>query len=225
MKYLIFDAGALINFTSNSLLSVFEELKKIFPGEFLITKEIKHETIEHPLKVKRFEWGALRIKQLLDRGIIKLAEGYVVEHNELQKETKRILEIANSTFITKHKALHIIDLGEAEVLALSKLLTQKGKENAIVIDERTARVLVEKPENLRKLLKKKLHTDVNANSNDFDEFRGFDVIRSVELAFVAYKNGFIEIKDRKALEAVTYALKFGGCSISEKEVQAIKRMR
>jgi len=224
MKYLIFDSGSLINFTSNSLLSVFEELKNIFPGEFLITNEIKYETIDHPLKVKRFEWGALRIKQLLDRGIVKLAEGKFIDASELKKSSKKVLETANSTFFAKNEPIQIIERGESEVLALSKYMTDRKKENAIVIDERTARVLVERPENLRKLLKKKLHTDVKATHSNFDQFRGYTVIRSTELAYIAYKKGFIELKDKKALEAVIYALKFGGCSISDREVQMFKRM-
>lgn len=225
MKYLIFDSGSLINFTSNSLLSVFEELKKQFDGEFLITKEIKHEVIDHPIKVKRFEWGALRVQELLDKGIIKLVEKLnLVNNDELRKRSRKLMNMANSSFFAKGKPLHLIDTGEAEVLALSHMLTEKKLENMVVIDERTARVLCEKPENLQKLMKKKLHTDVKADKSSFNHFRKCKIIRSTELAYVAYKKGLIRKTDKRVLEAVIYALKFGGVSISEKEAQAYKAM-
>jgi len=222
-KYLIFDSGSLINFSANSLLSVFEDLKKIFPGEFLITKTVKYEVIDHPIKVKRFEWGALRVQELLNKGVIKIAENNVVNENELKKEAGKILDIANNTFFVKNRALHLIDKGEAEALALSRILTRNKNQNTVVIDERTARVLYEKPEYLQRLMSKKLHKNVSAKKENFKEFSGINIIRSTELAYIAYKKGFIHIKDKKTLEAVTYALKFNGVSISEKEVQMYKR--
>ena len=48
----------------------------------------------------------------------------------------------------------ILDKGEAEVMAVAKMLEEKKNEVAMIIDERTARVLCEKPENLQKLLKR-----------------------------------------------------------------------
>ena len=65
-KYLIFDSGSVINMTENCLLSVFRDLNKVFQGEFIITDEVKYETIDHPLKIKKFGWGAIRIQSLLD---------------------------------------------------------------------------------------------------------------------------------------------------------------
>lgn len=225
MKYLIFDSGALINFSTNSLLNIMRGLQKSFSGKFLVTPAIKHETVDYPLKVKRFEWGALRIEQLFNEGVLVQAENNVVDANLLRKEAQKILGNANNMFFARNKPVHLLDQGEAEVLALSKILSEKGQENAIVIDERTTRVLCERPENMQKLLQKKLHTDVKVDKNMFDSFKGFNVIRSTELAYIAYKKGLIQVKDKKALEAVIYGLKFGGCSISEKEAQAYKRMK
>ncbi len=224
MKYLIFDSSCLINFASNSLLSVLRALKKDFPGEFLITKTVKYESIDHPLKVQRFEWGALRIQELLKDGVIKLSDK-IVNPDILKKEADKILEDANNVFFAENKPIHLIDEGEAECLALSKILSRDKKENVIVVDERTTRILCEKPENLQKLMAKKLHTQVKADKSLFKEFRGFDIIRSTELGYIAFKKDLIYIKDKKTLEAVTYALKFGGCSISEKEALAYKQMK
>ena len=224
-KFILFDSGSMINFSSNSLLSVFEGLKKQFDGEFLITNEIKYEVVDYPIKVKRFEWGAIRIKKLLDDGILKIAEKGFVDGNELKKRAKKIMNISNNTFFTKHKALSLIHNGEAEIIALSQMLTEQKHEVAVVIDERTARVLCEKPENLQKLMTKKLHEEVTANKDNFDLLRGCNIIRSTELAYVAYQKGLIEEIDPRTLEAVIYALKFGGVSISEKEAQAYGNMK
>lgn len=224
MKYLIFDSGSLINFTMNGMLDVFQELKKAFPGEFLITKTIKYETIEHPLKIQKYEWGALRINELLKKGVIKLAEDKIVNENELKKEAGKILDAANNMFFAKGRPLHLIDTGEAESLALSKMLSSRNYENLLVIDERTARVFCEKPENLQEILAKKLHTEIKVDKSKLRLFRNFGVIRSTELAYVAYKKGFVKIRNKQALEAIFYALKFGGCSISEREVEMIKKM-
>ena len=72
MKALIFDSGPLINFALNGLLYTLKELKKAFNGVFLITEDVKYEVIDRPIKVLRFELEALRIKQLLDEGVLQL---------------------------------------------------------------------------------------------------------------------------------------------------------
>ena len=42
-KVLIFDSGSLISLSINGLLEELKKLKKIFNGEFIITKEVKKE--------------------------------------------------------------------------------------------------------------------------------------------------------------------------------------
>ena len=39
-----------------------------------------------------------------------------------------------------------------------------------------------------------------------------------------HKKGLFKLDHPKAFEAIVYGLKFKGCSISEKEVQALSRM-
>ena len=136
-----------------------------------------------------------------------------------------ILNIANNTFYARDKPIKIIHDGEAEVLALSALLTAKGHENLVVIDERTARLLCEKPQNLEKLLKKKLHTPIKAVKENYKTFRDYKIIRSTELAYVAHEKGFSKLKDPRTLDAILYALKFGGVSISEKEIKTLKKIK
>ena len=62
-KAIVFDSGTLINFAMNGMFQEFRELKKIFNGKFLITKEVKSEIIDRPITIKRFELEALRLKE------------------------------------------------------------------------------------------------------------------------------------------------------------------
>jgi hypothetical protein len=225
MKYLIFDAGPLINFSMNGLLDSFEKLKQTFKGEFLITKEVKKEIIDHPKTVKRFELGAIRLEQLYNRGVFRLADINQEEVDELRRLRDNFLQKANSMFKTKKREVHLLDKGECAALALSTILKRKNNEDIpLVIDERTTRILCENPKNLKKLMEKKLHTSIKANTSSYDLFKGFKIIRSTELAYMIHKKGLFKLDHPKAFEAIVYGLKFKGCSISEKEVQALSRM-
>jgi hypothetical protein len=220
-KYIILDSGALINLTMNGLIEIFKELAEKFQGEFIITPSVKYETIDHPLNIKRFEWGAVRIKQLLEDETIKLAEDEnLITQKELNKKTEEVMSTVNSSFTSAGEQIHLIERGEAECLALSLILTSRNIANAVVIDERTARMLCENPENLKKIMENKLHTSVNINKSNIKVLQKIKVIRTPELMYMAFKKAVIE-KDKKKLEAILYALKFGGCSVSEKEVEAI----
>lgn len=218
MKSIIFDSGPLINFAMNGSLHILKKLKKEFNGDFLITKEVKQEIIDTPLNIKRFELGALQLKSLYDEGIIKLADITPQQVDELRKKRDEIMNTANTTFKTKKKYVHLIDKGESAVLALSNTIGP----NLIVIDERTTRILCENPENLKKLLEKKLHTPITANKKNYPHFKEYKIIRSTELAYIAYKKGLFNIKNPRALEAMLYGLKYKGCSISEAEIEEIK---
>jgi len=216
MKYIIFDSGPLINFSMNGLLPLFKKLKNQFHGKFLITPEVKKEVIEHPKTIKRFELGALQLKALLDEKIIEIPDLTIEQKQELEKKKNEILNTANNTFYTKKKALHLIDSGESATLALSSILNEP---NVIAVDERTTRMLCENPENLRKLLQKKLHVPIKANEKNYSYFRKIKVIRSTELVYIAYKKNLHELKDPEILEAMLYGVKYKGCSVSEDEIK------
>jgi len=130
------------------------------------------------------------------------------------------MDIANTTFEAKNRKLHLLDKGEAAALALSKILNNAP----LVIDERTTRILVENPENLRKLFEKKLHTKVRANRKNYDSFKGFKIIRSTELVYLAYKKKLFDLTYPETYEAMLYGMKYKGCSISEKEIDEMKRL-
>ncbi|MEK6830952.1 MAG: hypothetical protein AABX77_02890 [Nanoarchaeota archaeon] len=226
MKYLIFDSGPLINFSMNGLLYLLESMHKKFNVDFLITKEIKEEVIDNPLNIKRFELEALRLLSLFKKGIIKHADLTKNEIDELRVIRNNLMQTANSTFKSGRTEIHLIDKGESAALALSIIMKKKTNLNIpLVIDERTTRILCEAPENLRKLFEKKLHSSIKANKNNYALFKDFKIIRSTEIAYIAYKNNLVDLKDPRALEAILYGLKLNGCSISEKEVEEMSGMR
>ncbi len=223
-KAIIFDSSAIINFTMNGLLSEFRELKKIFDGKFLITKEVREEVIEKPMRIKRFKLEALKIKELLAEKILEMPSDSGIDENKISKMTREIINLANNTFFGHGNAIHIIDSGEASCLALSKLLNEKGVKNVLVVDERTLRILGEKPENLLALLNKKLHTEIESKEENFNFFRDFRFIRSTELIYIAYKKGIVKLKNHEVLDALLYAMKFNGCSISDDEISEIEKI-
>src|SRR3990172_1140016 len=225
-KAIIFDSGALISFSMNGITRIIRELKGIFNGKFLITSEVKRECIDVPIKIKKFELEALKIKKLLDDGVLEMPSAVGISDSEIEKEDNRFLTLANSTFNGRGRDIHILDHGEASCLALSKILTEKGIDNIIAVDERTTRLLVERPENLKKIFEERMNTKVTIKSENTKFFKGFRIIRSAELAYVAYKKNLVDLKDGAlVLDALLYALKFKGAAISGEEIEEMKRMK
>ena len=223
---IIFDASTLISLSMNGLLNELVKLKEIFNGKFLITHEVKYEVIDRPINVKRFELEALRVKKLLEEKVLELPESLGIKKDEISSKTEKILKIANNMFIGNRKNIKIIHSGEAACLALSRILLDKKIPHVIATDERTTRMLGEKPEKLKELFEKKMHTRVKLVKSDFKYFRGFKFIRSSELLYVAWKKGLIDLKDgRKVLDALLWAVKFKGCAVSGDEIKEIMSIK
>jgi len=224
-KALIFDSSSIISLAMNSLLPELRELKMIFDGDFIITDEVKYEIIDRPLEIKRFALEALQTQELFNAGIFVKPEKVGIKSSEITKMTNTILDKANTIFEVRKKPVHIIDKGEASCMALNRLLLDKGYKSVIVVDERTTRILGEKPENMRKLLEKKLHMNVS-QVNDYNilNFKGFRFIRSSELIYVAYKKNLTKIKGKKGLDAMLWSLKFKGAAISDEEIKEIEKI-
>ena len=222
MKYLIFDAGPIISLTMNGMLPVIEKLKNVFDGEFVLTPAVKREVVDRPMKIKKFKLEAIQVEDFIRRGVFKMS-GDIVPQGKLEKETKRILKVANGVLRTTHgrKKMEIIQGGEASCLAFSNLC---GAENVIVIDERTTRMLSEAPEDLERMMEKKLHLPLDAELSLLKELKGFKFIRSAELLYVAFKKNLIGVeRSRDLLDALLYGVKFKGCAISSKEIDEIVR--
>lgn len=223
MKVLILESGTLINLSMNGLLYLLERLKKNFSGKFVITRQIKYETIDHPLKIERFALGALEVQNLLDIGVLELPDSVGVEQKMIDQETNKFLEIANHYLRAQNSWIPIVSDGEMSCLALSAALMVKGIDNIIAIDERTTRMLGENPQKLGLLMSEKLHQPVELAEHNFTPFAPFRFIRSAELVYVAYKKGLVPLKGPKVLEALLYATKFKGCAISFDEINELKK--
>jgi predicted nucleic acid-binding protein len=224
-KIIIFDSSTLITLSMNGLLGMLSGLKKNFNGKFIMTPAVKFETIDRPLNLKRFELGALEILELVKEKIIEMPDSIKISNEELEQKTVEIMEFVNQIFFSQDRFIHLIDRGEASCLAIAEILKDKY-DVIIAVDERTTRVLVERPENLHKLFQKKLHTDIKLAKADFDRFKDIKIIRSSELAYVAYNKGLIKLEaDKKqVLDALLYATKFKGCAISREEIEEVLAM-
>lgn len=217
MKALIFDSSSIITLALNDLLYILKPLKNIFNGDFYITEQIKYELIDRSLEIKKFKLEALMIEKLINEGIIKIKHDPFID-----KQTKMFLNIANNTFKVDGEGIRLIHEGEASCLSLYNFLPTENK--AIVTDERTTRMLCESPQNLHKLLESKHHRKIHTNEVNYGFFKRFNIIRSAELAYIAYKRGIISlpVKSRDAIEAIFYALKYKGCAISHNEIREAK---
>ena len=223
-KVLIFDSGTLINLSMNGLLHIIEELKKISDVRFVITEQVKYETVDRPSRIPRFELGALRIKQMINQNTLEPPQSFGISRENIELTTDEFMNIANHTVEARGKWIQIVSDAEMSCLALSKELTEKGIDNIIAMDERTTRLLSEKPENLQKLMSDRHHFPVRLEKNNFDEFKKFRFVRSTELVYVAYKKGILRLNDPKALEAALYATKFKGAAISFDEINILKKL-
>lgn len=222
-KVIIFDSGVLISFSMNGITDIVKKLKSVFKGKFIITSEIKNEIIDKPLKIKRFRLEAMKLKRLLDSGVLEMPNVLGISDGEIKKGTENFLNLSNTAFKGGDKEIHLLDRGECSCLALSEILTKKGIQNILAVDERTTRSLVENHEAQKRFLEKKLHVKIKVDHEKLKSIKGFKIIRSPELAYIAYKKGLIEMKE-DSLDAILNALKYKGSAISGREIEEMKRL-
>ena len=223
-KAIVFDSGTLISFSMNGITDLIKSLKGVFDGKFLITSEIKKEVIDTPLKIKKFKLEALKIKHLLDEGVLEMPSSLGIKDSEISIETNKLLDEANTIFRGNGTDIHLLDVGECSCIALSRILTNKGIENVLAVDERTTRNLVENPKRLKEFLEKKLHVKIKVKKEGLKQFSGFKIIRSAELVYIAYKKDLTKLKNHDVLDSLLYAVKYKGAAISNEEIEEIKSM-
>jgi hypothetical protein len=211
-REIVFDSSSLISLVGACTGNLVPLLSSALKSKFWISKSIESESVIRPLQIKRFELNALRIKELIMQGYLQIHP----DSKELKQETDRLLGLANSIYEFDGHKISIIHLGEAETLAIANLT----EADVFCIDERTTRMLIEDPRDLRQFISFKYKADIRINERKLKEFQDSleetKVIRSSELAALAFEKGFI--KDAKFLEGILFALKYGGCSISEQEI-------
>lgn len=211
------DSGSLISLTSSCLDGILYFFAENNGLRFVIPPSVEYETVKRPLdsNLKKHLFSAIRIKDAIEDGVI------VVIDAKVENEAKRIMDAANGMFYIKGKPLRLIQFGESEMLALAKEL---GVEN-ILLDERTARMLIEAPFRLKEHFEKEFNVNVMVNKTSYRELASrvssLTAIRSSELAMLAYEKGYFsnfENLQEEALEAALYKVKFSGCSISFDEI-------
>ncbi len=224
-RVLVFDTGPLISLTLNNLLSTLERLKEHYNGRFVIPESVKDELVDEPLRTKKFMFEAMQVQRLISTGVLE-----VVEDGDTKELTLELLRLANNSFSAKGKAVQVVQYGEMASIATAKLLDAE----ALVMDERITRELVEHPKHLADLMERKLHTTVLMDDSNISLLQRYlsktKILRSVELVYVAFGFGFLDRYiaageekiipqvRQKLLESVLWGLKMNGCAVSGNEI-------
>jgi len=229
MKALVFDSSSIISIAINNLLSILKELKKEYHGDFFITNEVLKETIDAPLRSKRFKLEAFQLANFISEGNFKLIK------QDLDNKTNYLMTLANSIFQVDGNGIIILQKGEVEALALALTINA----DALIVDERTTRLLIEDALKLKQLLESKLHTKImlnRANLNYFKkETKNLKILRSSELMVIAYELGLFkdyEISKKliqnnfkmELLDGILWGLRLKGCAISTDEINELLRI-
>ncbi len=222
-KAVLCDSSVLISLMDSCFGDMFSLIEKKTGVYFYITPGVKLEIVSHPLSIqmKAYELSALRMKALIDKNVLEEINA------DTEELTKKLMQIGNNIFYARGKPIHLIDLGETDIIATASLLNIK----TLLIDERTTRMLIEAPFQLKAHLEDELRTSVYVNQENFREFQKFvedmHVIRSVELLGIAYKLGYFESfgKDKKkAIEAALYKAKYSGSAVRFDEIEAYVKL-
>ena len=226
MKSLIFDAGPIISLATNNLLWILKPLKQEFRGKFYITEAVKRELVDRPLEIKKFKFEAIQVEKLIEDSVLE-----VIDSSLIMENTSKLLNTANEIFKAFNNYMKIVHFAEMSVVAAANSIN----EDAIIIDEKTTRLLIENPKNLAEILKKTLHTSISVNENNLKEFKAkvskIKTIRSVELVTIAYEHGLLDsyitkIPDsrKNLLESVLWGVKLNGCAVSKDEIEQILKL-
>ncbi len=229
MKSIVFDSGPIISLTLNNLLWILEPLKGRFGGKFYITDAVKKEIIDHPLQTKRFKFEAFQVIKMLKDGVLEVYESPL-----LHQRSSELMEQANSIYAIRGQRLRMFHYAEMTVLAACMEL----QSDAAVVDEKMTRILLENPDRIVEVLHKRMHDRAYVDSGRLNAVRAhlksLQVIRSTELAVIAYEKGLlhdyvadskmVEHPQQELLEAILWGLKLNGCAISEKEINQLLKI-
>jgi len=188
-------------------------------ADFIITKSVYDEIITNPKRLGHRLMGPLNFSALVKSGVLHVEEAS-------REKTGEILEVSNNIYYAHHKPMAIIQKGEAEALALT------GTDNTLLIDERTLRFLIERPNELKDLLQFRTHHSISMSEGRRKEFQkycqGVSIIRSSEIVAIAYEKGilskYFEGGKREVLETCLYSLRSKGCSLSNEDIQDYLKM-
>ena len=226
MKSLVFDAGPIISLATNNLLWLLDPLKKKFNGSFYLTDAVKRELVDRPLETKKFKFEAIQVEKLIESGVLE-----IIDNQFIKEHTPKLLNTANEIFKAFNSCIKIVHFAEMSALAAAINL---GSE-AVILDEKITRLLIENPRMIVEILRDNLHTSISLNENNLKEFKNtvknIRTVRSFELVTVAYEQGMLDsfvtkIPDAKKnlLESVLWGVKLNGCAVSKSEIEQIIAM-
>lgn len=222
MASIVFDTGPIISLALNNLLDILTPLRAQFGGAFLIPPSVKRELVDRPISSKKFKFEAIQVLRTIESGALQVSDANVHD------AALALVDAANRIFRSGTQAIQIIQFAEMEALALA--IQQQAA--AMVVDERTTRLLVENPKLLHELLERKLDTRITLDRTALTEFQqraaGVRFLRSAELAVMAYEHGMLDryvLKIPEArkqlLQGMLWGLKLNGCGIPVQEIDTI----
>ena len=226
MKNIVFDTGPIITLTMNNLLWILKSLKEKGNVNFYITDSVKKELVDNPLnRTMRYKFEALQVLKYIEEGILE-----VVDNNEISAQSQKLLSLANNCFNAFGNNMNIVH--EAEMSAIALYLQKKA--DALVVDEKTTRLLIENSKKLHIIINHNLHTKVEIDKDNLKEIlkitKNVKIIRSVELAAIAYEKGFLDgylahIDNPREilLESVLWGFKLNGCAVTRREIEQMVR--
>src|SRR5271157_2036378 len=146
------DSGVLISLTAGCLDGILNYFAENHNVRYIIPPSVEFETVTKPMQsnLRKHLFSAIRIKDMIDNGIV------VVVDAKVEDETRKIMDSANNLFFIRGSPLRLIQYGESELFAL-------GRELGIdymLIDERTARLLVEAPFRLKEHMEMEFQVNV-----------------------------------------------------------------
>ncbi|MBR9699666.1 hypothetical protein GOV09_04375 [Candidatus Woesearchaeota archaeon] len=224
MKTLLLDSGPVITLALNNLLWLFEEVKTHHNIKFYITEAVKKEIIDNPLTTKKFKLEALQVLQLVNKGTIE-----VITNKEIAERTDYLLHISNSIYTAKNRLLKLVHYAEMSAVAAALIIDA----DAVMIDERTTRYMIERPKKLSLVMQHKMHTKVMMDKQQLSELKKgtkrIRFIRSAEFVTVAFEKGLLDdflphLAKSNLLDALLWGLKLNGCAISKKDLEAMERL-
>lgn len=225
IKEILVDAGPIITLALSQLLWVLKPLKEKTGMTFYITPAVHAELVEKPQTIRRFQFEALHVQKLIREGVL------TVYDKRLSKQTvNNLTRLANNSFTIKEGPIEILQAGELETLALS---IENGAP--MLMDERTLRLLIEKPEGMIGLLESRKRKKVKKNPEKLKAFQQLagrpSIIRSIELIIVCFEMGLLDdylpvLDDKQEarknlLNAVLWNTKYHGASVIEHEIEEL----
>ncbi|MBS3061673.1 MAG: hypothetical protein J4215_03770 [Candidatus Diapherotrites archaeon] len=217
MTTIVFDSSVLISITEKCFLKILQRLHHQHGLRFVIPQSVFEEAVHHPESIRRFELNAVRLKQaVMDRWI-----EVIPQSDALRSLYAEFAELSNNSFFVNEKPLQLLQAGELEALAVFKSLNA----DALAIDERTCRMMLEDPYRLQSLIARRMDRQVQTDSSRLKKLSDLlgrpTVVRSCDLLALAFSEKLFEgelSQSKQGLEAALWSVKFAGCAVSGIEI-------